>query len=306
MRATGVINAGVIVWSGVFGMESPGEVMKRPLVCECSQISRHERGARWCVKLGYGKVLIIADHSASRSQSSRPGADYHQPIRSDAGVLVHALLPRHRRASPPMVSRSSAAGVQRSAEGLLVRTSPISSPSTQLHLSTDKPLLVKLTDRNVGLLNYWTLAQLPNLVIASPILSVSFYGVYRFLLGNPIAPTQPTSVAAVSSWTLAPFYIVHLALTLLLTFSAHSQIALRLSVTDPVIWWTVASLAVRRDTGGARIARDAGGKAAVAVKGDRPTQGMLVLTGFGKVWVSWVVVYGAISIPLWAGHYPPA
>lgn len=30
------------------------------------------------------------------------------------------------------------------------------------------------------------------------------------------------------------------------------------------------------------------------------------LTQIGKIWVWWTVIFGAISIVLWSGHYPPA
>lgn len=170
----------------------------------------------------------------------------------------------------------------------------------------------ELTNRNVGLLNYWSPAQIPNLLIAAPILSISFYGAYRFfasaIISSP-APTtshspttstaKPHSPAAspASKWALFPFYITHLVLTLLLTFSAHSQIALRLCVTDPVVWWTAAQLAFT----GRGIAPTTGSRGR-AVDDEKTAR----ITTFGRVWVWWSVVYGAISIPLWAGHYPPA
>ena len=168
-----------------------------------------------------------------------------------------------------------------------------------------------LTNRNVGLLNYWTPAQIPNLLIAAPILSISFYGAYRFfasaIISSPAPITSPyasTSTAKphlpaasqASKCALFPFYVTHLILTLLLTFSAHSQIALRLCVTDPVVWWTAAQLAF---TGQGIAPTGSEGRTV----DDEKT---IHITTFGKAWVWWSVVYGAISIPLWAGHYPPA
>jgi phosphatidylinositol glycan class V len=56
----------------------------------------------------------------------------------------------------------------------------------------------------------------------------------------------------------------------LLLFASHVQIALRLAVTDPTLWWTLAA--------SKRL----------------------------SAWTYFCVVYGAVSLVLWAGFYPPA
>lgn len=83
---------------------------------------------------------------------------------------------------------------------------------------------------------------------------------------------------------LLPIYIHSFVLTLILIFSSHTQIALRVASTDPVIWWNVAAVAFDWTDGGK----------------------MTGMTKAGKLWMWWVVLCGAVSIVLWAGHYPPA
>ncbi|KAK4685357.1 pre-rRNA-processing protein TSR4, partial [Tremellales sp. Uapishka_1] len=118
---------------------------------------------------------------------------------------------------------------------------------------------------NVGFLKYWTPAQIPNLLIASPVLFVSLYGSHTVIWSR----TNSTETI---------FHLHHLFLTMLLILSSHTQIALRVVSGDPVFWWNVRSMAF----------------------GDKG------MTRMGRAWVSWTVVWGAISIVLWAGHYPPA
>lgn len=162
------------------------------------------------------------------------------------------------------------------------------------------------------MLNYWTPAQIPNILLALPVLLVSLLGSYRFFLtyitgstgtsplkghGPPsLVPYVSTATRQTNLHILLPFYIHSLALTLLLLFSAHTQIALRVCVTDPVIWWSLAGLAFRWK-GSSRSF----GAASTDTEGKEDD-----MTRMGKVWVWWTIIYGAMSIVLWAGHYPPA
>lgn len=222
--------------------------------------------------------------------------------------------------------------------------------------------------RNIGVLNYWTPAQIPNILLAAPVLSVIFIGSYRFfrsyLFGSPVhvhqtaaatatppyhnsdrpsrytggsnandPPTSPTTRKFSSrqhpfppmtrdTHTHLPFYIHSTALALLLLFSAHTQIALRVCVTDPVTWWSLAGLAFTWDgadsgasgSSGSSEPRGPGskegegvayaGSGSAVVRDKRTIRGGMTL--LGRLWVWWVVIYGSISIVLWAGHYPPA
>lgn len=158
------------------------------------------------------------------------------------------------------------------------RRSPWRTALSRQSTGAPDPHLPSLTNRNVGLFKYWTIAQVPNFLLAAPVLAVSLLPTLAYFQKASTAPH-----------TLLPFHIHHLFLTLLLIFASHAQIALRVCITDPVVWWNVAAVAVDWAPVG---------------KGDqaRPT----VLTTAGKLWIGWVVVYGTVSLFLWAGHYPPA
>ena len=123
-----------------------------------------------------------------------------------------------------------------------------------------------LTYRNVGFLSYWTPAQIPNILLALPILATASHGSYTYFTH----PSDPR---------LTPLYLHHVGMTVLLLLSSHTQIVLRVCSGDAVLWWSVARLVFEDD---GRVTR------------------------VGRWWIGWVVVWGAVSIVLWAGHYPPA
>ncbi|KAG1810798.1 glycosyltransferase family 76 protein [Suillus variegatus] len=75
--------------------------------------------------------------------------------------------------------------------------------------------------------------------------------------------------------SLLPHVLHALALTLILTFNAHVQISLRLLPSLPLTYWAAARL-------------------------------MLDLPKWGKAWVTWSVLWGALSCVLWAVFLPPA
>lgn len=129
-------------------------------------------------------------------------------------------------------------------------------------------------NRNIGLFRYWRPEQLPNFVLAAPVLSISLLGLRRQLTTG-----LPTSHAN-SRHLVAAILVYQTLMNWLLIFASHTQIALRLAPTDPVLWWTLAT--------------------SLATKTSRE------LAWFEKMWCWWVCIWGAASMVLWAGHYPPA
>uniref|UniRef100_D8QD02 GPI mannosyltransferase 2 n=1 Tax=Schizophyllum commune (strain H4-8 / FGSC 9210) TaxID=578458 RepID=D8QD02_SCHCM len=132
---------------------------------------------------------------------------------------------------------------------------------------------------NVGFLRYWTLQQLPNFVIAAPplaaILSFAFWHLRR---------TVPGYVALPSAAPLPPFlspaltpHVLHATfMALVLIFASHVQIVLRFAAAMPATYWAGAWLLVRR------------------------------AWSWGRAWVAWSVVWGALSVLLWVAFLPPA
>ncbi|KAG1724094.1 glycosyltransferase family 76 protein [Suillus paluster] len=142
---------------------------------------------------------------------------------------------------------------------------------------------------NVGFLRYWTVSNIPNFIFALPAVLHIFVFCWFYLSNLPaiiphIIPqirskTNNVPPPQLDSSFLSPSLLPHvlhaLALTSILTFNAHVQISLRLLPSLPITYWAAARL-------------------------------MLDLPKWGKAWVTWSVLWGALSCVLWAVFLPPA
>lgn len=130
----------------------------------------------------------------------------------------------------------------------------------------------------MGLFRYWTLAQVPNFVLAAPVLLAGTVGVVMYVTR---VGARRVACATACPWAgqwlsreahgLLP-YVLHTAVLMgLLLFVSHVQIALRLCTPGglPFVWYVVASWPLR------------------------PT-----------LW--YLSVYGLLAGVLYAGFYPPA
>ncbi|KPV74089.1 glycosyltransferase family 76 protein [Rhodotorula graminis WP1] len=171
---------------------------------------------------------------------------------------------------------------------------------------------------DVGPFHYWTLLQLPNFLLAAPVLALSLSASWSFytrnaraalystlpflpssLLPVPVpAPVRPAAEEQRPLTAPAPAHLVealvphvhlHTATTLLLVVSAHVQIALRVCATGPVVWWYAAELVER----GLARGRGREGSDAAAARA-------------GRAWVRYVEVWGVVATALWAVFLPPA
>lgn len=165
--------------------------------------------------------------------------------------------------------------------------------------------------RNVGFLRYWTLAQIPNFLLASPVILISIHGIYLSfssqLLSKKIKSNATDDKDLFKSKSrflqnarLTPFAIVHLITTCILIFASHTQIILRVSSGNPFVWWTIAAVAFKEDH--ETPPSESTGQAS---KGVPPTS-RFRLTMLGRYWIRWVIVWGGVSIILLSGFYPPA
>ncbi|KAJ7251752.1 GPI mannosyltransferase 2 [Mycena haematopus] len=126
---------------------------------------------------------------------------------------------------------------------------------------------------NSGFLRYWTLQQFPNFVIAAPpLLAISTFSVHhlRHWLRSPADPGR-----AFLSASIAPHAIHALFMSATLLFASHTQIVLRLAASMPITYWAAAWL-------------------------------LLEHPGWGRAWVTWSLLWGALSILLWGAFLPPA
>jgi phosphatidylinositol glycan class V len=146
---------------------------------------------------------------------------------------------------------------------------------------------VQSTYWNVGLFRYWTLQQVPNFIISAPPLLSIFYFSFHYITRSRLLhsvsqsltkskdspPTLPTSPFL--SLSLAPHVLHALFLTTTLLFASHTQIILRLGPSMPLTYWAAAWLVVERPH-------------------------------WGRWWISWSVIWSAVSVVLWSSFLPPA
>jgi phosphatidylinositol glycan class V len=115
-------------------------------------------------------------------------------------------------------------------------------------------------------------------LLASPVLISSVYTIYR-----QIQQVSRGTSGTTSDNDAIGYLLVHIVSTWILLFSSHSQIALRTMGGNPFFWWGLAQQVWHFDK-----------------------EGAVKITGLGKAWIGWAVVWSLISLVLWAGFYPPA
>lgn len=108
--------------------------------------------------------------------------------------------------------------------------------------------------------------------------------------------------------SLTPHAIHALVLTLTVLFSAHVQIMLRQAASMPTVYWAAAWLFMgdpprAEDTKG--IERGQVTQAA-REKQDQTGSARQGKAKWGRMWVGWSVVWGAVSLVLWVAFLPPA
>jgi GPI mannosyltransferase 2 len=143
---------------------------------------------------------------------------------------------------------------------------------------------------DVGFLRYWTPAQLPNILLAAPVLSTLFtftlhvlrtnsplhlsqLGLRSFIASKNASDSQATSLFTAPS--LTPHAIHTFLTSCILLFAAHTQIALRFASAMPTTYWAAAWLLVEKPA-------------------------------WGRAWVVWSIVWGSLSVVLWVTFLPPA
>ncbi|TFK48040.1 mannosyltransferase [Heliocybe sulcata] len=148
-----------------------------------------------------------------------------------------------------------------------------------------------------GFLHYWHFSQVPNFLMAAPVYAIIFAFCWFHLSrrGPNIYETllRETGAAKASSdpflnAKLTPFVIHSFVLTSTLLLASHVQIILRIAPSMPVVYWAAVWLLVRNNT-----------------SEKRPLSEQQVWN-WGKMWVWWSVVWGAVSTVLWTTGLPPA
>jgi phosphatidylinositol glycan class V len=179
--------------------------------------------------------------------------------------------------------------------------------------------------RNVRPFAYWTLLQVPNFLLAFPVLALSFYSSYTFYrthfsaVVSTTLPFLPSSLqpylTKVHPSTLAqiPFNHLSTALTLLLLTTAHVQIALRVCVCDPTIFWAAAKL-VEEDfpllfsssEGVEGAGEHYGGTEGRSAEGATVGRKTRARWRWGELWIRYCLVWGTVATVLYGAWLPPA
>ncbi|CAE6429241.1 unnamed protein product [Rhizoctonia solani] len=163
---------------------------------------------------------------------------------------------------------------------------------------------------DVGLWRYWTIAQIPNFLLATPILTLAFASIAWFAIASsrgihlsrrqdidspPLHPTLSPSMALV----LLPCALHALVISIILLTAAHVQIALRvLPAATPWVSWAGAALIIQ----GVKYRYNAGNNAS-SNTGSRNHSWWPLLS---DIWIGWSVIWLFISSILWLAFLPPA
>lgn len=151
----------------------------------------------------------------------------------------------------------------------------------------------------MGLFKYWEMAQLPNFLLAAPVLTAAFYLSFRYytsstperilkqtFLGwwsNDVSDTPISSdpFSYDSTPQLLPHIHLSTATACLLLFASHVQIALRFATPAWIcVWLAFAHLVMADD--GEKVSKN------------------------GRLWLTWLVGWNALSIVLFSAFLPPA
>ncbi|GAA5826030.1 hypothetical protein JCM11251_000098 [Rhodosporidiobolus azoricus] len=193
---------------------------------------------------------------------------------------------------------------------------------------------------NIRPFAYWTPLQLPNFLLAAPVLALSFSASYTFYHSNshivlsstlpfffrpdahtpstsPTSRNPPTSLRPfshphphhhpLSLPPLVPYVHLSTALSLLLLTTAHVQIALRVCVVDPVVWWRAAEIVLPLVHGGLEGEGGEGeGEGKGKEEGKEGKEGKEDRAKWGRWWVRYSIWWGTLSLVLWAAWLPPA
>lgn len=154
-----------------------------------------------------------------------------------------------------------------------------------------------------GLFRYWTLQQLPNIVLALPVLVLLMHAsitqirlsfvplLADRIYGKEVTSKPETRIGPLLVHSVTPYAIHALLLSAILLFFANTQIALRLSSTMPFTYWAAARLFISEAS-------------LRGAKGDsfKNATGSVA----ARCWVYWSILWGTCSVVTWAVFLPPA
>ncbi|CAH0482967.1 unnamed protein product [Peronospora belbahrii] len=142
---------------------------------------------------------------------------------------------------------------------------------------------------NVGLFRYYELKQLPNFLLAAPIIALSVHALQGYFRGNVVPGRlrvklqQRTGGCNWRGTVLTPYYAHWLFLLLNALLVVHIQVTTRLLCACPPLFWHPASLIC--DTAMTRKKKP-------------------VLTRYGRVIISYFLLFTVLGSVLFSSFYP--
>jgi phosphatidylinositol glycan class V len=98
--------------------------------------------------------------------------------------------------------------------------------------------------RNVGLFRYWELKQIPNFLLALPMMYISLSAIYNYIRLDPkraLSFSTSSSVVPFNTFfanpVLVPFILYWAVNLLIIVFIANVQIITRLFASFPIVYW---------------------------------------------------------------------
>lgn len=146
---------------------------------------------------------------------------------------------------------------------------------------------------NVGLFRYYELKQLPNFLLAAPVLILSAHSLFQFFQLSSVKRTAQFSV--VSTRLETPYYVHWLFLLVNALLVVHIQVTTRLLCACPPLFWAPAASILKT-----KIKKDQ----ARTSGGDDGSSNSRSLTAKGKLVVGYFLLYNVLGTVLFPAFYP--
>uniref|UniRef100_K3W600 GPI mannosyltransferase 2 n=1 Tax=Globisporangium ultimum (strain ATCC 200006 / CBS 805.95 / DAOM BR144) TaxID=431595 RepID=K3W600_GLOUD len=145
---------------------------------------------------------------------------------------------------------------------------------------------------NIGLFNYYELKQLPNFVLATPVLALSIVSLFQYFnstIHNRGTCRKQAKQSRVSASSASPYYVHWLVLLVNALLIMHIQVATRFMCACPPLFWAPAAAAT------ASIPQASARK---------QRQSSPAITWQGKLVVAYFLLFNILGAVLFPSFYP--
>lgn len=144
---------------------------------------------------------------------------------------------------------------------------------------------------NVGLFKYYELKQLPNFLLAAPMLTLSAHSLFQFFRASISPLVKRTSQrSAVNTSLETPYYVHWLFLLVNALLVVHIQVTTRLLCACPPLFWAPAASILTKEYDEKTSGEDGGSSRTLTVK--------------GNLVVGYFLLYNVLGAVLFPSFYP--